>query len=113
MQGVLEKDMGYESARINLRKDSKGMIALESQTIYGNRTITMAVEDVRLLKKTKTTKGTASNPLYINGCNLEGWGAEQIDSKNLRVSFWLQKNNSRKFFEQVIHCYNGQVIANE
>ena len=113
MQGVLEKDMGYESARINLRRDSKGMITLESQTIYGNRTITMAVEDVRLLKKTKTTKGTASNPLYINGWNLEGWGAEQIDSKNLRVSFWLQKNNSRKFFEQVIHCYNGQVIVNE
>lgn len=112
MQGIIEKDVGYESKKIVIRKDLNGSSVIESQTIDGNKTITISKEDVRLIKKIKSGNGTGSNALYINGCNVEEWYVEQIDNKKIKVSFWLKKNNTRRFFSQIIHCYNGEVMEN-
>ena len=112
IQGVLEKDLGYESTLINVRKDSRNLHMLECQNVYGNKTITIYMEDVRLLKKIKTGNGTGTNTLYINGCNVEDWSVEALDTKNLRISFCLKKNECKKFFQQIVYCYNGEVTIN-
>lgn len=112
MQGIVEKDVGYESTQITIRKDTKGFALLECKNISGNKTITICIEDVRLIKKIKSGNGTGSNALYVNDCIVEEWNVEQVDTKNVKVSFWLKKNANRKFFKQIIHCYNGEVINN-
>lgn len=109
MQGVIEKDIGYESTLIKIRKDTKGFPVLECQSLNGNKVITIFKEDVRLLKKIKTGKGTGSNALYINGCNVEDWQVERIDSKNLRISFLLKRKEKQRLFKQIVHCYNGEI----
>lgn len=112
MQGIIEKDVSYESKKTVIRKDINGSSVIEIRTIDGNKTITISKEDVRLIKKIKSGNGTGSNALYINGCNVEEWNVRQIDNKKIKVSFWLEKNDTRIFFSQVIHCYNGEVTEN-
>jgi len=112
MQGIIEKDIGYESTQIKIRKDIKGYPIIECQTVYGNKTITFTKEDVRLIKKIKSGNGTGSNALYINGCNVEEWNVRRVDSKNISISFWLRKNQTKRLFKQLVHCYNGEVTEN-
>lgn len=112
MQGIIEKDIGYESTKITIRKDIKGYPILECKTIYGNKTITISKEDIRLIKKVKSGNGIGSNALYINGCSVETWNVKRVDSKNIIISFELKKNQTKRLFKQLVHCYNGEVTEN-
>lgn len=106
MLGMLEKDIGYESASVALQQDGS---AIKCRTTAGRKNFSFYREGHALYKSTSTGNGTGKNPLYLPDCAVTEWRVEKLHEKMLLVTLTLEKEGRQRTFQRLIYCVNGQV----
>lgn len=111
MLAVLERELGYESALIRLKKNFNGRIRIETDTVNGSRKMSFTCDGSALYKKTTTSKGSGSNPVFIPGISIVDWQVKAVGERLLLISFILDCKGRRQEFSRLIFCNNGVVTG--
>lgn len=107
----MERELSYEAASIKIWKSWDGNINLTAQTINGSRSVTFVCQQGLLYKKTKTAKGTGTNPLFLKGTIMKNWQPRKLENKRLLLSFTLEQEGRSMDFTRLLYCSNVQEEA--